>query len=119
MSNIDWIRIPKISGSIQENISNSLNHRSLFSLSNIQNIKQTLVTVTDIEDVAENVTNEFVKLVSFNNRRVSFAEWLDKDRFDNIEIPNILFFLTDELLNDPVMYVRAITWLVYCSMTHV
>lgn len=101
MSNIDRIRQSKLSRRFEEDIPNPLNDRVLFSLTYIQNLQESPVAFSKVEDVSKDIVDEVVELVLWYDGGIGHSQRLDEDRVDDVEVLQILLFFTDKLVNNP------------------
>lgn len=84
MTYINRIGQPELCCSFEKDITDPMDDRSLFPLSNIQYFQQVTIALPEVKDVAENIINEILQLVMREHRRMSNSEGFDKARLHYI-----------------------------------
>jgi hypothetical protein len=100
MPNIRWVRQPEFSRSVQEYISNPQDDRALLALTDIHHLQQTTVAFAQVQNVPEYFIDEIFEKVRREHRRICSAERLDEDRFNKVEVLQVLFLACDESVDD-------------------
>jgi hypothetical protein len=92
-------------------------------LPDIHDLQESPVTFTNFEDISKYVINKFIQPVATDHRRIGVAErakevlpitiniernkaenWVH--RFNKVKVSNILFFFTDDLVDNPAEKAR-------------
>lgn len=78
MPNIDWIRQPELRRGIEEDVSDTLDDRSLFALPDVQDFEEPAVALAQVEDVAERLLNELIDFTWPDNGWIGLTKRTDE-----------------------------------------
>src|ERR1700722_8128206 len=78
MTDINRIRQPKLRCRIQENITNPLDNRSLFTLPNVHDFQKSAVAFAEVQNVTEYFLDEIFQSIRSYYGRIGHAEWFNE-----------------------------------------
>lgn len=108
MSNIYGVYNSELRCRIQEDITDSLDDRMLFSLTNVQDFEQSTIGFTKLENVSEDFKHKFFEDERSHHGGIGISKRFHEDVLDDIQILNVLLLFADELVDNPAVPCKCI-----------